>query len=148
MRFSKNPRTKTDWLKLKVMDLRKVSRIHLTINLILIILFYINKRYLRPNYSDIIFVSTILGCLPNLIGAFMFSLLPMSKTLKLNLCKGRVVILICSVSVFAILTYEEYNPYLTASKTFDYNDIIASGIGSSLAIIYYYYLSKKIDLIK
>ncbi len=91
MRFSKNPRTKTDWLKLKVMDLRKVSRIHLTINLILIILFYINKRYLRPNYSDIIFVSTILGCLPNLIGAFMFSLLPMSKTLKLNLCKGRVI---------------------------------------------------------
>lgn len=78
----------------------------------------------------------------------MFSLLPMSKTLKLNLYKGRGIILICSVSVFAILTYEEYNPYLTASKTFDYNDIIASGIGSSLAIIYYYYLSKKIDLIR
>lgn len=130
------------------MDLRKVSRIHLTINLILIILFYINKRYLRPNYSDIIFVSTIIDCLPNLIGAFIFSLLPMSKALKHNLNKGRLVILICSVSVFAILTFEEYNPYLTASKTFDINDIIATGIGSFLAFIYYYYFSKKIDLIK
>lgn len=128
------------------MDLRKVSRIHMTLNLILIIIFYINKRYLRPNYSDIVFVSTILGCLPNLIGAFLFSLLPMIKTLKLNLNKGRGIILICSFSVFAILTYEEYNPYLTATKTFDYNDIVASGIGSSLAIIYYYYLSHKIDL--
>ena len=107
-----------------------------------------NKRYLRPNFSDIIFVSTVLGSLPNLIGAFMFSLLPIRKTLKLNLYKGRGIILIFSVSVFALLTYEEYNPYLTASKTFDYNDIIASGIGSSLAIIYYYYLSKKIALIK
>ena len=130
------------------MDLKRVSRINLTINLVLIILFFMNKRYLRPNFSDIIFVSTVLGSLPNLIGAFMFSLLPIRKTLKLNLNKGRGIILIFSVSVFALLTYEEYNPYLTASKTFDYNDIIASGIGSSLAIIYYYYLSKKIDLIK
>ena len=130
------------------MDIKRASGIHLKINLVLIIFFLINKRYLRPNYSDVIFLSSVLGSLPNLIGAFMFSLLPMSKTLKLNLYKGRGIILICSVSVFAILTYEEYNPYLTASKTFDYNDIIASGIGSSLAIIYYYYLSKKIDLIK
>jgi hypothetical protein len=130
------------------MDLKCVSRIHLTINLVLIILFFLNKRYLRPNYSDVILISTILGSLPNLIGAFMFSLLPMSKTIKLNLHKGRRVILICSVSVFAILTYEEFFPYFTASKTFDYFDIIASGIGSSLAIIYYYYLSKKVALIK
>jgi hypothetical protein len=130
------------------MDLKRVSRINLTINLVLIILFFMNKRYLRANFSDIIFLSTVLGSLPNLIGAFMFSLLPIRKTLKLNLNKGRGIILIFSVSVFALLTYEEYNPYLTASKTFDYNDIIASGIGSSLAIIYYYYLSKKIDLIK
>jgi UDP:flavonoid glycosyltransferase YjiC (YdhE family) len=130
------------------MDFKRVSRINLTINLVLIILFFMNKRYLRANFSDIIFLSTVLGSLPNLIGAFMFSLLPIRKTLKLNLNKGRGIILIFSVSVFALLTYEEYNPYLTASKTFDYNDIIASGIGSSLAIIYYYYLSKKIDLIK
>lgn len=130
------------------MDLKRASRIHLTINLVLLLLFFINKRYLRPNYSDIIFLSTILGSLPNLIGAFMFSLLPMSKTLKLDLHKGRRTIFICSVSVFAILTYEEFFPYLTASKTFDYFDIIASGIGSSLAFMYYYYLSGKIDLIK
>jgi hypothetical protein len=133
------------------MDLRKVSRIHLPLNLILIILFYFNKRYLRPNYSDIFFVSTILGCLPNLIGAFMFSLLPMTRVLKLDLYKGRIIILISSFTVFCILTYEEFFPYLTASKTFDYFDIVASAIGSFLAFIYYYFLSKKIeniDLIK
>jgi hypothetical protein len=130
------------------MDLKRVSRIHLTINLVLILFFFLNKRYLRPLYSDIFLISVILGSLPNLIGAFMFSLLPMSKTLKLDVHKGRRIILICSVCVFAILTYEEFFPYLTASKTFDFFDIIASGIGSSLAIIYYYYLSNKIDLLK
>ena len=72
----------------------------------------------------------------------------MSKTLKHNLHKGRRIILICSVSVFAILTYEEVFPYLTALKTFDYFDIIVSGIGSSLAIFYYFYLSQKVALIK
>ena len=128
------------------MDLKRVSRIHLTVNLVLIILFFFTKRYLRPNYRDIFLLSAILGSLPNFIGAFMFSLLPISKALKLNLHKGRRIILICSVSVFVILTYEEFFPYFTASKTFDYLDIIASGIGSSLAIIYYHYLSKKVAL--
>lgn len=118
------------------MDIKRASGIHLKINLVLIIFFLINKRYLRPNYSDIILLSTILGSLPNLIGAFMFSLLPMSKTLKLKLHKGRRIICISSISVFAILTFEEFFPYFTATKTFDYFDIIASGIGSSLALIY------------
>jgi hypothetical protein len=127
------------------MDIKRASRIHLKITLVLIILFLINKKYLRPNYSDIILLSTVLGSLPNLIGAFMFSLLPMSKTLKLKLHKGRRIICISSISVFAILTYEEFFPYFTATKTFDYFDIIASGIGSSLALIYYYFLSNKVD---
>lgn len=129
------------------MDIKRASGIHLTINLFLIILFFINKRYLRPNFSDIGFLSPILGSLPNLIGAFIFSLLPVSKTLKLNLHKGRRIILLSSVSVFAILTYEEFFPYFTASKTFDYIDIIASGIGSALAVFYYYFLSNKIDTV-
>ncbi len=130
------------------MDLNRVSRIHKSIILVLIILFIFNKMVLRPKYSDIIFISAIIGSLPNLIGAFMFSLLPMSKTLKLDLHKGRTIILICSVSVFAILTYEEFFPYLTASKTFDFFDIIASGIGSFLAVVYYNYLSNNNDRLK
>ena len=127
------------------MDIKRASRIHLKITLVLIILFLINKKYLRPNYSDIILLSTILGSLPNLIGAFMFSLLPMSKTLKLKLHKGRRIICISSISVFAILTFEEFFPYFTATKTFDYFDIIASGIGSSLALIYYCIIRRKVD---
>ena len=133
------------------MDIKRASRIHLKINLVLILLFFINKRYLRPNYGNVFLLSTILGSLPNLIGAFMFSLLPMSKALKLKLHIGRRIIWISSISVFAILTYEEFSPYFTATTTFDYFDIIASGIGSSLALIYYYFLSNKIakgDLIK
>jgi hypothetical protein len=127
------------------MDIKRASEIHLAINLVLVAVFFINKEYLRSNYADVIFISTILGSLPNFIGAFIFSLLPMGKTLKLSLSKGRWIILISSVCVFAILTYEEFFPYLTATKTFDYIDIIASGIGSSLALIYYYLLSKNID---
>ncbi len=75
----------------------------------------------------------------------MFSLLPMTKALKLDLYKGRIIISMSSFSVFSILTYEEFFPYLTASKTFDYFDIVASAIGSFLALIYYYFISKKID---
>ncbi len=126
------------------MDFKRVSRIHLVINAALVFLFFINKRYLRPNYSNITFFSPILGSLPNLIGAFMFSLLPMNKALKLNLHKGRRFIVTSSVFVLAILTYEEFFPYFTASKTFDYIDILASGLGSSLAIVYYYFLSNEI----
>jgi len=126
------------------MDFKRVSRIHLLINVALVLLFFINKMYLRPNYSSIAFFSPILGSLPNLIGAFLFSLLPMNKALKLNLHKGRRFIVTSSVLVLVILTYEEFSPYFTASKTFDYIDIVASGIGSSLAIVYYYILSNKI----
>jgi hypothetical protein len=129
------------------MDIKTASRIHLAIILVLVIVFFINKEYLRPNYTDVFLISTFLGSLPNFIGAFIFSLLPMGKTLKLSLSKGRWIILISSVLVFAILTYEEFFPYLTATKTFDYIDIVASGIGSALALIYYYFLSKKIDFI-
>jgi hypothetical protein len=75
----------------------------------------------------------------------------MHKALKLKLHIGRRIICISSISVFAILTYEEFFPYFTATKTFDYFDILASGIGSSLAMIYFYFLSNMIakgDLIK
>ena len=133
------------------MDIKRASRIHLKINLVLILLCFINNMYRRPNYGNVFILSTILGSLPNLIGAFMFSLLPMSKALKLKLHIGRRIICISSISVFAILTYEEFFPYFTATKTFDYFDILASGIATSLAMIYFYFLSNMIakgDLIK
>ena len=48
---------------------------------------------------------------------------------------GRLIIYIGSLVVFIILTLEELNPMWGASTHYDSFDIIASGMGSLLAIL-------------
>ena len=46
--------------------------------------------------------------------------------------------------MFIILTIEELKPFVSASTTFDIYDIIASGLGSFIAILTYEVFIKKI----
>lgn len=126
------------------MDKKTFLRRHLAVNVGLIALFLINKHYLRPVVGDVAFFSVLLGCLPNLIGAFIFSLLPIGKSLDMDLRKGRMVILFCCITVFLFLTYEEFHPYYTASKIFDYADIMASAAGAAAAFVWYFHFSASI----
>jgi hypothetical protein len=95
----------------------------------------LNKEVLRPalNSSHLLIILT--GCFPNFIAAFLISLAPVTAILVRKLKHGRVIIYLFSIAVFIILMIEEFNPMWGASTRYDSFDIIASAVGSLLAII-------------
>lgn len=127
------------------MNISKKTKNDIFLYLILFIIYGINKLYIRPNFGDTFIIGEISGSLPNLIGAFLFSFLPFGKLFNIKYLTGKKRIYLSSLIVFILLTSEEFYPIFTSSKTFDYFDILASGIGAILAIIYSEY--KQIRLI-
>ena len=95
----------------------------------------LNKEYLRPalNNSDLLRIFT--GCFPNFIAAFIISLTPVSAVMIRKLNHARLIVYLSSIAVFIILMIEEFKPMWGASSYYDLFDIIASGVGSLLAII-------------
>jgi hypothetical protein len=94
-------------------------------------------EYLRPKYIHSLF----LGSIPNFIGGYVLfsliiSLLFKSKkqTNKIN-NRNRIYLFFFGIIIFVFLTLEEYFPFFTASKTFDFFDIVASAIGVLFAFI-------------
>jgi len=126
------------------MRLSQILKFNYIILFFLLLLFIANKEFLRPAYSQTPFISVILGSLPNLIGAFMFSLFRFDHALLIGNPNGKKIMYNSSFFIFLVLTSEEFYPVLTASKTFDYYDILFSALGSISAITYYNYFSSKI----
>ena len=122
------------------MNLKTQHKI-LGINLILFGLLYglvtLNKTVFRPLFSPESFLNTITGCFPNFIAAFLISLAFIIAVIFKKPSKSRLIVYISSVIVFLILTIEEFNPIWGASTYFDVYDIIASGLGSGLAILFF-----------
>ena len=94
-----------------------------------------NKEVLRPFYGNVPFVRFVTGCFPNFIAAFISSLCFMNGIVIRKPKHERLLVYIASMLVFVILTVEELMPMWGASTHYDLFDIIASGIGSLLAII-------------
>jgi len=71
------------------------------------------------------------------MAAYIISLFPIAPILvrKIEIKKARLIIYVTSILVFIILTIEELKPFVSASKTYDIYDIIASGLGSLIAIL-------------
>ena len=109
------------------------------INLVLFALLYglvsLNKEILRPEFSDISFISILTGSFPNFIAAYIISLAFVNAVLIRKPQNGRLVVYVSSVLVFTILTIEEIIPMWGASKIYDSFDILASGLGSIFSII-------------
>ena len=109
------------------------------INLILFALLYglisFNKEVLRPEFSQIPFISILTGSFPNFIAAYLISLGFVNAVLMRKLQNGRLIVYVGSVLVFTILAIEEIHPMWGASTTFDAFDIWASGLGSILSIV-------------
>lgn len=97
----------------------------------------LNKDILRPMWSDIPILKTLSGCFPNFIAAYIISLASVNAVLFRKPKHGRIYVYISSLAVFIILTFEEINPMWGASEHYDGFDIIASGLGSLLAILTY-----------
>jgi len=116
------------------------------INLVLFALLYglisFNKTILRPEFSHIAFISILTGSFPNFIAAFIISLAFVNAVLIRKPGNGRLIIYVSSVLIFAILTIEEISPMWGASTHYDPVDILASGLGSLLAVFTFKLLTR------
>jgi len=114
---------------------------YIATNFILFAILYLsvtfNKEFLRPVYGHSPIIGIITGSFPNFMAAYIISLFPIAPILakKVEIKKGRLIIYLTTILVFIILTIEEIKPFVSASKTYDIYDIIASGLGSFAAIL-------------
>lgn len=124
----------------------KISSTALTIIIMFtfFLFFIINKEILRPKYGSLPVIGVVLGSLPNFLGAFIYSIVTVVFLTKKKHSFKRASII--AFLIFIFLTIEEYYPFFTASRTFDYYDILASGIGCVSAVLYYNWEYKKTKL--
>ncbi|MFZ5938930.1 MAG: hypothetical protein ACOYXB_00015 [Bacteroidota bacterium] len=94
----------------------------------------LNKEVVRPALQPGSVLSTLAGCFPNFIAAFLISMAFVSSVIIREFRYGRLLVYAASLAVFAVLTLEEIKPMWGASTQYDLFDIIASGVGSILAI--------------
>jgi len=95
----------------------------------------LNKETLRPMSIHSEFASTITGCFPNFIAAYLISLAYVNAALSKQSKNSRLIAILSSTVIFIILTIEELKPMWGASTHYDPWDIAASGVGSLLAIL-------------
>ena len=126
------------------------NRKYLAINLILFAILYFsvsfNKEYIRPVYGHSPVIGIITGSFSNFMAAYIVSLFSVAAILakKIEIRKAKLIFYVTSILVFIILTIEEIKPFVSASKTYDIYDILASGLGSFLAILTFEVFIKKI----
>ena len=117
------------------------NRQHLAINLILFAILYLfvafNKEFIRPLYGHSPIIGIITGSFSNFMAAYIISLFPVSPIISKNvkIKKARIIVYTISTLVFLILTAEELYQMWGASTQYDLFDILASAVGSLLAIL-------------
>jgi len=126
------------------------NRKYIAINLILFGILYLsvtfNKEFIRPVYGHSPIIGIITGSFSNFMAAYIISLFSVAAILSKNIeiKKARLIFYVISILVFIILTIEELIPFVSASKTCDIYDILASGLGALLAILTYELFIKQI----
>jgi len=122
---------------------------YIAINLILFAILYLtvtfNKEFIRPIYGQSPIIGILTGSFSNFMAAYIISLFPIAPILAKNIGikKARIIIYAISILVFLILTIEEIYPMWGASTQYDYFDILASGVGSILAILTFELINTK-----
>ena len=117
------------------------NRKYLAINLILFAILYLsvtfNKEFIRPVYGNSPIIGIITGSFSNFMAAYIISLFPVSPIIskKIKIKNARIIVYTISTLVFLILTVEEMHPMWGASTQYDLFDILASAVGSLLAIL-------------
>lgn len=94
-----------------------------------------NKEFLRPTFNNSELLKTVTGCFPNFIAAYIISAIAVSAVFIRKIRHGRLIVYASSIVVSAILIIEEFYPIWGASEHYDRYDVIASVVGSFLAII-------------
>lgn len=122
---------------MNISNKKKVIAINALLFAALFALVSLNKEILRPALNNSSFLKILTGCFPNFIAAYLISLAFVSAVLIRKMKRGRLVVYISSMAVFAILMIEEIKPMWGASTYYDTYDIIASAVGSITTIITY-----------
>jgi uncharacterized protein YybS (DUF2232 family) len=108
-------------------------------NLVLLVILFglvsFNKDFLRHTFNQTSFAKVVTGSFPNFIAAYLISLSIVNAVLIRKIKLGRIVVYTSSMVIFIILTIEEFKPMWGASTYYDSLDIIASALGSLLAIL-------------
>ncbi|MEN8121687.1 MAG: hypothetical protein ABFS35_15150 [Bacteroidota bacterium] len=89
------------------------------------------------------FVSVLIGCFPNFIAAYIIIIAAVNAVLIKEPKYGRHIIYLTSLLIFVILTVEELRPKWGASTHYDSLDVLASGLGSLLAILTFELITSK-----
>ena len=109
------------------------------INLLLFALLFglvsLNKGFLRPFSNQTPPLTFLTGSFPNFIAAYLISLFFVNAVVTIEPQNGRLIVYMGSLFVFVVLTIEELNSFWGASTHYDPIDIIASGLGSLLAVL-------------
>jgi len=122
------------------MKLKGNTGVVLAISFIAAVLFELialNKEYIKPAISDPGFLKILSDCFPSFIAAYLISLMAVSAVLIKKPKNGRRIVYIVSLWIFAMLIIDELNRGWGASTHFDKFDIVASGVGSLLAVVTY-----------
>ena len=119
---------------MKIQGKKRILTFNAVLFAILFLSITFNKETLRPLYGHTAFIGTITGCFPNFMAAFIISLCFVNGIVTKKPKHERLIVYISSILVFIILAVEELMPMWGASTHYDLFDIIASGIGSLLAI--------------
>ncbi len=130
---------------MKIDERKKVIAINAFLIAALFGLVSLNKEILRPASQDSVFLSSLTGCFPNFIAAYIISTAFVSASIVRRMRRARLLVYAGSFIVFLVLTIEEIKPMWGASTYFDPLDIIASGAGSLLAVITFEVLKKVIN---
>jgi hypothetical protein len=97
----------------------------------------LNKTLLRPQLTNSKMGQILTGSLPNFLAALLISLAFVNAILAKKPKHGRMWMYLIACLVFALLALEEFKPIWRASEYYDTFDVLASGLGSLVAIILY-----------
>ena len=128
------------------MDMKSRKKVLVLNSLLIAALFglvTLNKELLRPNLFTIPVANVLTGCFPNFIAAYLISLAFVNAVLLKNPKWGRLIVHASSFVIFLILTIEELKPMWGASTYYDPFDVLASGLGSVLAILTFEFISSR-----
>lgn len=111
-----------------------MCRYWVALGIIFIVIF---RSIIRPSFYNIPSLSILMGVLPNLFGAFLLPVgcyLFFDKYIKLY--KPKVLFYFCFACFVLLVCNELLQRMPIFKRTFDYNDIIASGIGLLISSVY------------
>ena len=96
----------------------KIMGINITFAILLFVLIYINKTFIRPTYNNTHFIQMLTGSFPNFIAGLLMCLCVVTPVLIRKPKFKRIIVYTISLCIMFVLVFDELQS-LTASKQYD-----------------------------